>query len=50
MWILFVIIAYPISDGPAVTAVEMHTRESCISAIETSKRRHLVKDAWCVKK
>lgn len=55
MWIMFlVIMSKPTSSFNdstiAVTQSEFLTKESCIAAVNFSKTRQRVTDAWCVKK
>lgn len=34
----------------AITQAEFQTREACVNAVQFSKKRTQVADAWCVKK
>lgn len=56
MWLMFVIAMGSPSYGQsyansvAITQAEFQTREACIAAVNFSKKRAQVADAWCVKK
>lgn len=51
MWILIVIASAGFGDsGYGITSVEMTSREKCIKAVEFSKKRSRVYDAYCVEK
>ena len=55
MWIMFlVVMSRPptITDTAPITVVqsEFSTRDSCIAAVNFSKTRSRIADAWCVKK
>lgn len=51
MWILIVIVSAGFSDsGYGITSVEMSTRERCIAAVEFSKKRSRIHDAYCIQK
>lgn len=55
MWIMFLVVMSKPSTGVydagiAVTQSEFVTKESCIAAVNISKTRNRVTDAWCVKK
>ena len=51
MWILIVIASSGWGDsGYGITSVEMSTRERCVAAVEFSKKRSRVYDAYCIQK
>lgn len=55
MWIMFLVVmskpsASVYDSTIAVTQSEFVTKESCIAAVNFSKPRNRVADAWCVKK
>ena len=56
MWLMFIIAmgspdyGESTSNPLAITSAEFQTRESCVAAVQFSKKRTQVADAWCVKK
>lgn len=55
MWIMFLIVMGNPASGHydstiSVTQSEFSSKEACINAVNFSKKRQKVQDAWCVKK
>lgn len=58
MWIMFLVVMGMPSDTRissyrdtiSITTTEFSSKDSCIQAVEFSKKRKKVEDAWCVKK